>query len=147
MLRLSIATRRSIFVLRIAGPARVVISDDPTVPVRLATAVSQFDGQTAAFDKAPNDLLNASFGHTTFGGEVGDAGPGIALAFVDEVGEDIGEHEGKRRQLGIGAHLVEPEKFFARKGDTTICLRIGDARKIAAVSGTRIETRRATLQI
>ncbi len=101
----------------------------------------------AAFDETRNDFLDASLAHATFSGEVGDARPGAALALVDEVGEDIGEHKGKRRQLGIGAHLVKPEKFFARKGDTTIRRRIGDAGKIAAVSGRRIETRRATLQI
>ena len=44
-----------------------------------------------------------------------DAGPSAALPFIDEVGEHISEFEGERRQLGIGADLVEPEKLLARK--------------------------------
>ncbi len=44
-----------------------------------------------------------------------NAGPSAALPFIDEIGEHISEFEGERRQLGIGADLVEPEKLLARK--------------------------------
>ena len=75
-----------------------------------------FDGQTAAFDKARNDLLDASLGHATLRGETRHAGPGEPLPFIDEVGDHVCQHEGEWSKLGIGAHLVEPNEFLARKG-------------------------------
>ena len=146
--RLAIATRRLTCVLRVVGRADAIVGfDDPSIAVRLAPPISQFDGQVAAFDKAPKDFLNASLGHATVGRESRDAGPGAAQAFVDEIGEDIGEHEGERRQLGVGAHLFKPEKFLARKGDTTLRRRIVDARNIGVVVWTKADTGRAASHI
>lgn len=49
-------------------------------------------------------------------GEMSDAGPGEAFPFINEIGKHVGELEGARGQLGIGANLFEPEKFGVRKG-------------------------------
>ena len=69
-----------------------------------------------ALDETPNDLFNAVLGHMAFGGKAFDAGPGVTFLLVDEIGEHKGQHEGERRQFGVGAHLIEPDEFFVCKG-------------------------------
>lgn len=94
---------------------RIAASDNPAITIGLATTVSEFDVQMATLDKTADYFLHAPLGHATFGGKPCDAGPGAALALIHKISEDVCEHEGKWRQLGIGAHLVEPQKFFARE--------------------------------
>lgn len=91
------------------------IFDDPAIVIGLASALSEFHGEMTAFDKSANDLLNPALGHATLRGEPGNAGPGVSPLCIDEVCEHIGEEEGERRQLRIGAQLIEPTKFFAMK--------------------------------
>ena len=100
-----------------------------------------FDGQMAAFDKARNDLLDASLGDATFGSETRHAGPGEPLPFIDEVGDHVGQHEGERSQLGIGAHLVEPNEFFAYKGTVAISWRNVRVAVIHSLARSRIAMR------
>ena len=99
------------------------VADDPAIAVGLSATAAAFNGEVTAFDKAANDFLNASFSHATFGGKPRDAWPGVAFSVIDEIGEDIGEHEAERRQGGISTHLVEPDEFVARKRcAVTACL-------------------------
>ncbi len=110
-----------------------VVSENPAIAVGFPATISEFNRQMSAFDKTPNDLLNATLGHVAFGGEPRDAGPGAAFSFVDKVGKDIGEHESERRQLGIGAHLFKPEKFFTGKRAATIRRCFSEVETIAGV--------------
>jgi len=92
------------------------ILEDPSMAVRSAGSI--LCGEMAEFGQPPNNFLDAVLGDATFCGEMRDAGPGEALPFVDEIGEQISELEGERRQLGIGANLFEPEELGAHKGAT-----------------------------
>ena len=87
----------------------------------------------AAFCQLSSDFLDAVLGDATFCGEMRDAGPGEALPLVDEIGEHIGELEGERGQFWIGANLVEPEKFRARKGRGAAIRRVDAVRAIDLV--------------
>ena len=143
--RLSIARRPpTLFLAFLDSLVAIQVSDDPPIAVGLAAAVSMFDGQMAAFDKASNDLLDASLGHATLRGEMSDAGPSEALPFIHEICDHIGEHEGERRQLRIGAHLVEPNEFVAHKGTVAISWRNVRVAVIDTFIRTRIEMRGIT---
>jgi hypothetical protein len=96
--------------------ARVFQLDNPTIVICPAAADTGFHAEMTTLDKASNDLFDALFGHVAFSGEMRDTRPCEALPFVDEVREDIGQHEGERRQLRVCLHLVEPREFFTREG-------------------------------
>jgi len=128
------------FVLSFGVTTRVVLNEKPPIAIRLAAPDSEFDGKMAAFNQSPNDFLDAILGRATRRGETSDAGPGVALPFVDEICDHIGEHEGEWRQLRIGSHLVEPNEFFARKGHGTAIWRVDDVMAIDAIVRRRIKT-------
>jgi hypothetical protein len=93
---------------RATDAAPVFNLDNPTVAICPAAPDANFHAQMTALDKASNDLLDALLGHAAFGGEMRDAGPCAPLAFVDQVSENLGQHEGKRCQLRVAMHLVKP---------------------------------------
>ena len=78
-----------------ADAARALQLDNPTVAICPAAPDADFHAKMTALDKASNDLLDALLGHAAFGGEMRDAGPCAPLAFVDQVSENIGQHEGE----------------------------------------------------
>ena len=83
-----------------------------------------------------------------FGGEALDARPGMAFLFVDEISEHKGQHEGERRQFGVGAHLIEPDEFFVCEGAWVVRRCLGDA--VAPISvdlRTGIEVGRVAAKI
>jgi len=79
----------------VADEARLCRFDNPTVAICPAAPDADFHVEMTVLDKASNDLLDALLGHVTFGGEMRDAGPCAPLSFVDQVSENIGQHEGE----------------------------------------------------
>jgi len=68
-----------------------------------------------------------------------NAGPSEALPLIDEVREHICEFEGERRQLGVGAYLIEPEKLGARKRRSAIGRYVFAGRRSSLVIQPAIE--------
>ena len=92
----------------VADEARGFQLDNPTVAICPAAPDADFHAEMTALDKASNDLFDALPGHAALSGEMRDAGPCVPLPFVDQVSENIGQHEGEWCQLRVAAHLIKP---------------------------------------
>ena len=84
-----------------------------------ASSGAEIDEEMTPFDKPSDDFLDAPFSYAIRGGKMGNFRPSTAFLFINEIGEHIGNKEGKWCQLRVGAHVAEPNKFLARK-DTLV---------------------------